>query len=165
MRQGVHQTPLTELPQPLAQSGRRDSAEAGQLPHRGQRRGAHQQKGILQGLGQGARGSVPSPDWPPGSQFLCGRFDSLCAPANSVDYGAGNCSPHVAPFQEAPERVARDAQGLGRLLASMPQDVPQDVGPHVAADGVVEVAVPGVGTFDTFLRENPCPRLASPAPS
>ena len=33
--------------------------------------------------------------------------------------------------------MAGDAEGFGRSLAS----VPQDVGPHVAADGVVEVAV------------------------
>ena len=36
------------------------------------------------------------------------------------------------------EGMAGDAEGLGRLLAA----VPQDIGPHVAADGVVEVAVP-----------------------
>ena len=134
---GVCQAPIAELPQPVPQGGRGDPSEARHLPHCGQGRGAHQQQCVLKLLGQGAGGRVPSPDWLPGNQIPCGRFDSLGAPANGVDYGAGNCSPHVAPFQEAPERVAGDAQGLGRLPAA----VPQDVGSHVAADSVVEVAV------------------------
>ena len=134
---GVHQTPLGELPQPVAEGGGGDTAETGQLLHRGQGYGAYQQQRVLKLLGQRAWGRVPSSDWPPDNQFPCGRFDGLGAPANSVNYGAGDRSPHVAPFKEAPESVAGDAQGLGRSLAAMPQYV----GPHVAADGVGEVAV------------------------
>ena len=70
-------------------------------------------------------------------QPLCCRFHGLDALTHGVQHRVRHSAPHVAPFQEAPQGVTGDAEGLGRTASPMPQGV----GSHVAADGVVGVLV------------------------
>ena len=55
--------------------------------------------------------------------------------ADGVDNRHGKGFAQVPPLQAAPESVAGDAESLGGLGLS----VPQDVGAHVVADGGVQV--------------------------
>ena len=146
---GVDQALGRQPVQLVAQGGLGNPSEAGQFLHGGQGRGAQQQESVLLAFGQPMlgraaflqlrQGVVHLPQQLPlalgaGDQLLGGRVNGLWVVAHGPGHGAGQGAAQVSPFQEAPEGVAGDAEALGRLGPAMPQGV----GPHVVADGVVE---------------------------
>ena len=148
----VHQALGRQPVQLVAQGGLGNLAEAGQLLHGGQGSGAQRQEGLLLAarqpvLGMAAllqlrHGVVDLPQQRPlapgvVNQFLGGGVNGLGIVAHGAGHGAGQGAAQVTAFQEAPEGVAGDAEPLGGLGPA----VPQGVGAHVIAYGVVKVWV------------------------
>ena len=149
VRDRVHKAPLGELAKPIAERGNRNAAEAGQLVHGGQGRGARQQERVLKALaqaggagcrpirspvvGQPPLGRLPEPRF--GNQRLPSGFQFLDAAAHAFQRRAGDGPPRVAPLQEPPEGVAGHAEVPGGTVASMPHSV----GPHVGTDRPLKV--------------------------
>ena len=119
-------------------------------------RGAQQEQRVLQCLGHGVGrqdgfGSRPAGDHTFGSRDgPCRRFQHLNAVAHGVQNGAGQGAARVAPFEEPPEGVAGNAEGLRRL----PDAPPQHVCPQIFTDGVLKIGVE---------RLRSCPASVSPA--
>ena len=67
--------------------------------------------------------------------FQRGRLERRYDPADGVQDGGGHGAPHVAPFEEAPEGVAGDAEVIGCL----PPPMPPHVDTHVVPDRLLEV--------------------------
>ena len=134
----VRQAPPLKFRQPAAQGGDGNPAEGGQFLHCGQGRGAQQPQGVLQGLGQGVW------DRPPGAGY--GGLAVMAQAAASMASGLsptalttalGRARPRC-PRSRQRHRVWRETP---KCRAAWGLAVPQGVGAHVVADGVVEVVV------------------------
>ncbi len=173
---GIRQPQFRHPFQPAAQGGGGRPVAAGQLAHRGQRGGAQLQQRVLLLPTQGGncRASVPCGTVEVGGYALRGsdgpgcRVDSLYAVAHAAQDGPGQGAAHPAPVQEAPEGVARDAEGFHHLLTA----TPPDVGVHVVVDGGVQVVLgqliidrgrrPGVGCCHYSSSRGIVPTLHCP---
>ena len=98
--------------------------------HRGQGRGAQQQKSIFEALAQVTQRRVGPQTLQVDDDLERGRLNRLHAVADLVHDSGGHGAPHLASFKEAPQGVAGHAEMLGCLAPSMQRRV----GAHVLPD-------------------------------
>ena len=115
VRHGIHQAPLGQLLQPVAERGGWKSPEAGKLLHGGQGRGAEQQERLLKPLAQGTQGGVGPQSLQVDDDLERGRLNRSNAPADGAQDGGGHGAPRVAPVEEPPQGVAGHAEVFGCL--------------------------------------------------
>ena len=149
VRHGVHEAPLGQLLQPVAEHGGWNASEAGQLVHGGEGCGAEQQERLLETLAQGTQRRVRPQALQIDDDLERGCFNRSDAVADRAQDGGGHGAPCVAPFEETPQGVAGHAEVLGCLAPS----VQRRVGVHVAPDRPFQVrsalrrAVQGLGSW------------------
>ena len=135
VRYGVHEAPISQLLQPVAERGGGNTPEAGQLLHGGQGRGAQQQERLLETLAQGTRRRVRPQALQVDDQLERGRLNRPDAPADGAQDGGRHGAPRVALFEESPESVAGHAEMLGCLPPSMQRRVGAHVAPYRPPEG------------------------------
>ena len=107
VRHGVHEAPLGQLLQPVAQRGGRDAPEAGQLLHGGEGRSAQQQERLLTPLAQGAQRGVGPQALQVDDDLECGRFNRSDAAADRAQDGGRHGAP-MWPCSRKRQRVWRE---------------------------------------------------------